>query len=77
VLAIKLGVSPLVLFLCGRALGAHIPATFYLMAAMPAAFHLLVLARVYDLRPALMRLIVVGSTVPSVIAVAIGVAIWG
>jgi predicted permease len=77
VLGIKLGVSPLVLFLCGRALGAHIPATFYLMAAMPAAFHLLVLARVYDLRPALMRLIVVGSTVPSVIAVAIGVAIWG
>jgi predicted permease len=43
---------------------------------MPAAFHLLVLARVYDLRPALMRLIVVGSTIPGVIAVAIGVAIW-
>lgn len=71
-LAIKFGVSPLALFLCGRALGAHIPGVFYLMAAMPAAFHLLVLARVYDLRPALMRLIVVGSTVPGVI----GVTVW-
>ena len=34
-------------------------------------FHLLVLARVYDLRPALMRLLVVGSTVPAVAAVAL------
>ena len=75
-LAIKFGVSPLVLYLCGRALGAHIPGVFYLMAAMPAAFLLLVLARVYDLRPALMRLIVVGSTVPGVIGVSIWVALF-
>jgi len=76
VLAIKFGASPLVLYLCGRAIGADIPPTFYLMAAMPAAFHLLVLARVYDVRPALMRLLVVGSTVPGVVAVAVGVAIF-
>jgi predicted permease len=74
-MAIRCGLSPLLLFACGHALGAHIPGAFYLVSAMPAAFHLLVLARVYDLRPALMRLIVVGSTVPAVIAVAIGVAL--
>jgi predicted permease len=67
--------SSLLLFACGRALGADIPGTFYLMAAMPAAFHLLVLARVYDVRPALVRLLVVGSTVPAVVAVALGVAL--
>jgi predicted permease len=74
-LVIKFALSPLVLWICGRALGAHIPRTFYLMAAMPVAFHLLILARVYNVRPALMRLLVVGSTVPGVIAVAIGVAL--
>jgi predicted permease len=36
---------------------------------MPTAFHLLVLARVYELRPRLMRLLVVGSTVPAVAGV--------
>jgi predicted permease len=75
VLAIKFAVSPLVLFLCGRLLGAHVPGVFYLMAAMPTAFHLLVLARVYDVRPAFMRLVVVGSTVPGVVAVVVGVAL--
>ena len=68
-LAIRFVVSPLVLLLCGLVLGTSIPAPFYLGAAMPCAFHLLVLARVFDLRPALMRLLVVGSTVPAVAAV--------
>ena len=45
-----------------------IPGVFYLAAAMPCAFHLLILARVFDLRPHLMRLLVVGSTVPAVAA---------
>jgi predicted permease len=69
VLVIRFGLSPLVLLVCGRIAGAHIPPVFYLMAAMPVAFHLLVLARVYDLRPALVRLLVVSSTVPAVVGV--------
>jgi predicted permease len=75
VLVIRCALSPLLLLLCGRVAGADIPSVFYLMAAMPVAFHLLVLARVYDLRPALMRLMVVGSTVPCVIAVVVGAAL--
>jgi predicted permease len=36
---------------------------------MPSAFHLLVLARVYEVRPALMNRIVFGTTIPAVVAV--------
>lgn len=69
VFAIRFAVAPLVLLGCGLALGTEIPHAFLLGAAMPCAFHLLVLARVFDLRPQLMRLLVVGSTVPAVVAV--------
>jgi predicted permease len=71
-MALKVGVGPLLLFALGKALGAHIPSTFYLLAAMPPAFHLLTVARVFDMRPALMRLMVVAATIPVVAAVVIG-----
>ncbi len=45
-------------------------------AAMPCAFHLLILARVFDVRPRLMRLLVIGSTVPAVIAIVGAAAIF-
>jgi predicted permease len=69
VLAIRFAVAPLVLFAAGLTLGADVPAAFYLGATMPCAFHLLILARVFDVRPQLVRLLVVGSTVPAVVAV--------
>jgi predicted permease len=71
-MALKIGAGPLILFTLGTAFGAHIPPTFYLLAAMPPAFHLLTIARVYDMRPALMRLMVVAATIPVVAAVVIG-----
>jgi predicted permease len=74
-LALRFAGGPLALFAAGRALGADVPGAFYLLAAMPCAFHLLVLARVYDVRPSLMRLLVVGSNAIAVIAVAVGVAV--
>jgi malate permease and related proteins len=74
-LALKFAGGPLALFVAGRALGADVPHAFYLLAAMPCAFHLLVLARVYDVRPALMRLLVVGSNAIAVVAVSVGAAI--
>jgi predicted permease len=43
---------------------------FYLSAAVPGAFHVLVLARVYDLRPGLMRAIVVVSSGAALLAAA-------
>jgi predicted permease len=42
---------------------------------MPCAFHLLILARVFEVRPHLMRLLVLASTVPAVIAVVAGSAL--
>jgi predicted permease len=75
VLVLKFAGGPLALYAVGRALGADIPHAFYLLAAMPSAFHLLVLARVYDVRPSLMRLLVVGSNAIAVVAVAVGAAL--
>jgi malate permease and related proteins len=71
-MALKIGGGPLILYALGTAFGAHIPPVFYLLAAMPPAFHLLTIARVYDMRPALMRLMVVAATIPVVAGVVIG-----
>ncbi len=75
VLAIRFVVAPLLLYGIGWAIGAEIPSAFLLGAAMPSAFHLLILARVFDLRPHLMRLLVLGSTVPAVAAVVTATAV--
>jgi predicted permease len=74
-LLIRFAVSPLLLLACGTALGASIPDAFYLGAAMPCAFNLVVLARVFDLRPQLMRLLVVGSTIPALVTAAVAVVV--
>lgn len=74
-LAIRFGAAPLVLLGFGAALGVDLPGAFVLAAALPCAFHILILARVYDLRPGLVRLLVVASTVPAVVAVVSGVAL--
>jgi predicted permease len=71
--AIRMGGGPLALWLVAHAIGARVPGVFYFLAGMPCAFHLLVLARVYDLRPTLMRLLVAGSTAAAVAGVAFAV----
>jgi predicted permease len=76
VLAIRFAVAPLALYALGRAIGAEIPDAFLLGAAMPSAFHLLILSRVFDVRPHLMRLLVLGSTVPAVAAVVAATAVF-
>jgi predicted permease len=67
--AIRFVGGPLALLGTGVALGADVPGVFYLLAGMPSAFHLLVLARVYDVRPALVNRLVVGTTLTAVTAV--------
>lgn len=62
-LGIRLIAAPAVLFAIALVSGVDIPNVFYLAVAMPAAFHTLILARVFDLPGAMMRLIVVTSTV--------------
>lgn len=70
-LVVKFAGGPLLLLAAATALGAHPPAAFYLGAGMPCAFNLLAIARVYELRPRLMRLLVVGSTVPALAGAAV------
>ena len=74
-LLIRFAVAPVLLLICGKALGASIPDVFYLGAAMPCAFNLVILARVFDLRPQLIRLLVVGSTIPALLTAAVAVAV--
>ncbi len=64
--AIRFAGGPLALLGTATLLGASVPGVFFLLAAMPSAFHLLILARVYEVRPALMNRIVVGTTLPAV-----------
>ena len=64
--AIRFAGGPLALLGTAALLGASVPGVFFLLAAMPSAFHLLILARVYEVRPALMNRIVVGTTIPAV-----------
>lgn len=73
--AIRLVGGPLALLGTGALFGASVPGVFYLLAGMPTAFHVLILARVYDLRPALMNRIVVGTTIPAVAAIVAVIAL--
>ena len=74
-LALRFAGGPLALLLVARAMRTDVPPVFYVLAAMPPAFHLMVLARVYDVRPALTRLLVAGSTIPAVAAVVVAAAV--
>jgi predicted permease len=69
-LAVRYAAGPLLLVGWGAALGVAVPPVFFLAALTPAATHLLVLSRLFSLRPALMRLIVVGSTAATMTGVA-------
>jgi predicted permease len=71
-LAVRCGAGPLALLGLGRITGVEIPGAFLLLAATPVAFHTIVLARVYALDGALLRLLVAIST-PAVIA---AVLLW-
>lgn len=74
--AIRMLGGPLLLLAVAAALGADVPRAYVLLAGVPGAFHLLVLARVYDLRPDLMRALVLGSSAVAVVAVALGAALF-
>jgi predicted permease len=77
VLLLRHAVAPLVLVGAGAALGVDVPGVFVLGAALPVAFHLVTLAAVFDVRPDLVRLLVVVSTVGAVTAIVAGVAVLG
>ncbi len=74
-LAVRFAGGPICLFAAATALGAHPPAAFYLLAGMPSAFNLLAIARVYDVRPRLVRLLVVGSTLPALAGTLVAVLV--
>lgn len=72
----RLAAAPAVLFGIHLATGIDIPGVYYLSIAMPAAFHTLILARVYGLPGPMMRLIVVMSTAIMVSAIVVGLAFF-
>lgn len=76
-LAVRYSVGPLLLLIWGTLLHVHVPGVFYLAALTPAAAHLLVLSRIFALRPAQMRLLVLGSTALTLAGVASAAALGG
>ena len=75
-IVLRLAIAPAILFVIHLAVGTHIPSVFYLSIAMPAAFHTMILARVYDLPGQMMRLIVVISTVIMISAIVVGLTFF-
>jgi len=74
-IVIRLLVAPLLLLAWAQAATVDVPPVFYLSAAMPTAFHVLVIKRLHGLDPPLIRLTVVASTALAVVTVAVGVAV--
>lgn len=72
---IRLLIAPLVLLAVGFAIQAHVPRVYLLSIAMPAAFHTLILARVYGLPGPMMRLIVIISSAIMVGAIVVVLAL--
>jgi predicted permease len=70
-LAVRYSAGPLLLLAWGRVFGVSVPPVFLLAALTPAAAHLLVLTRLFALRPALMRMLVLGSTALTLTGVAV------
>ena len=75
-IVIRLTIAPSVLFVIDLILHVDVPAVYYLSSAMPAAFHTLILARVYGLPGPMIRLIVVFSTVIMVSAIVVGLTFF-
>jgi predicted permease len=74
-LTLRCAVSPLLLLGLARLTGVHMPGVCLLLAATPVAFNTLILARVYDLDSALLRLVVAVSTPLVIVAVLVGHAL--
>ena len=73
---IRLAIAPSLLFGVHLATGIQIPTVYYLSIAMPAAFHTLILARVYGLPGPMMRLIVVISSLIMIGAIFVGLSFF-
>ncbi|MCW2962124.1 MAG: putative AEC-type transporter [Thermoleophilia bacterium] len=65
--AIRLLAAPALVWCAAQVFSVDVPAALYLIAAMPTAFHALVMSRLNDLEVAVVRLGVVASTVIAVV----------
>ena len=76
-ITIRMVAAPLIVWLVAHAAGVDVPDVLYLVAALPTAFHALVISRLYGLEVTVVRLGVLSSSV-GVIAVTVGwVALGG
>lgn len=74
-LALRCAVAPLLLLGLAHVAGVHMPGVCLLLAATPVAFNSIILARVYDLDTAMLRLVVAISTPLVIVGVLIGHAL--
>jgi predicted permease len=67
--------APLMVVAVGAAAGISIPGVFILAAAAPVAFHIVTLGQVFAVRPELLRLLVVVSTLVGTLVVVVIAAV--
>jgi predicted permease len=75
-LALRCAVAPLLLLSLSHVAGVHVPGVCLLLAATPVAFNPIILARVFDLDAAMLRLVVAISTPLVIVGVLIGHTFW-
>ena len=74
-LALRCAVAPLLLLALAHLAGVHMPGVCLLLAATPVAFNSIILARVFDLDAAMLRLVVAISTPLVIVGVLVGHAL--
>jgi len=75
ILALRCAVAPLLLLALAHLAGVHMPGVCLLLAATPVAFNSIILARVFDLDAAMLRLVVAISTPLVIVGVLVGHAL--
>jgi len=74
---VRVAAAPALLWVVARIAGVDVPDALYLIAAMPTAFHALIISRLSGLEVALVRLGVLVSTAVVVVVTVLGVTLSG
>ncbi|MCW2921650.1 MAG: transporter [Thermoleophilia bacterium] len=76
-ISVRIIAAPLLVWLVAHAAGVDMPDVLYLVAALPTAFHALVISRLYGLEVTVVRLGVLASSVGVVTVTVVWVALGG
>jgi predicted permease len=76
-MCVRMLVAPAAVWLVARSAGVDVPGAIYLVAAMPTAFHALIIARLHEVAPTVVRLGVLATSTVAVVATVVWVLVTG